>query len=171
MIYLVKPSLQHKGDFIEMMHEWKEHGGRINPGVLKKFQGNYSKWLEAIKLKEDESFTIKDKVPSTTYFVMDGDSLIGAINIRHRLNDILLISGGHIAYGIRPTQRRKGYAKLSLELALNQCKELNLYKLLITCDKDNIASSKTIISQGGIFENEVVNDKGILIERYWIELI
>ncbi len=42
-------------------------------------------------------------------------------------------------------------------------------KVLIACDTNNLASSKTIKACGGILENEVSDDEGIT-QRYWIEL-
>lgn len=33
--------------------------------------------------------------------------MVGAINIRHKLNDYLLNYGGHIGDGVRPSERKK----------------------------------------------------------------
>lgn len=48
------------------------------------------------------------------------------------------------------------------------------HKLLLTCDKGNIFSSKTILNNGGILENEVLDSVGLsktgVIQRYWITL-
>ena len=85
------------------------------------------------------------------------------------MNDSLLISGGHIGDGIRPSERNKGYGTKMIALALEKCKQMNITKVLMVCDKDNIASSKTIIKNGGILENEL-NDEGVIIQRYWINL-
>lgn len=89
--------------------------------------------------------------------------------IRHELNDYLLQYGGHIGYGVRSSQRRKGYASQMLSLALPIAKELGINKAPITCDKNNIGSAKTIMNNGGILENEVGNENEIT-QRYWIEL-
>jgi predicted acetyltransferase len=40
---------------------------------------------------------------------------------------------------------------------------------LITCDKNNIGSAKTIIKNGGVLENEVMED-GEITQRYWIDI-
>jgi predicted acetyltransferase len=56
-----------------------------------------------------------------------------------------------------------------LGLALKECKRLNIKKVLITCDKNNIASAKTIIKNGAILENEIKKGNKIS-QRYWISL-
>ena len=86
------------------------------------------------------------------------------IDIRHRLNDYLLNFGGHIDYSVRKSERQKGYATEMLALALIECMKLNIKRVLITCDKDNIASAKTIINNGGILEGSGIT------QRYWINL-
>lgn len=40
----------------------------------------------------------------------------------------------------------------------------------MVCDKENIASAKTIIKNGGILENEIISEKGKIEQRYWINL-
>lgn len=110
-------------------------------------------------------------VPDTTLFCLDKDRniFVGAVNIRHYLNDGLLRTGGHIGAGIRPGERRKGYATAMIGLALEECRKLGIDKVLITCDKDNIGSAKSIINNGGVLENEVEED-GHMEQRYWIQL-
>ena len=73
--------------------------------------------------------------------------------------------GGHIGYSIRPSQRRKGFAKLQLELGLAEARKQGLDRVLITCDEDNEASRRTILSAGGVYENTI--DRS---QRYWIDL-
>ena len=54
-------------------------------------------------------------------------------------------------------------------LALEECRKLGIYRVLMVCDKDNIASAKTIQRNGGVLENEIEED-GFLEQRYWITL-
>jgi predicted acetyltransferase len=74
-------------------------------------------------------------------------------------------------YGVLPSERRKGYATEMLRLALDKCKTLGIEKALITCDKHNIASARTIVKNRGIFENELPLDDGKIRQRYWIEVM
>ena len=95
--------------------------------------------------------------------------MVGAVNIRHDLNDYLLKYGGHIGDGIRSSERRKGYATEMIRLALEECRKLGLTRVLMTCDKNNIGSAKSIIRNGGILEDEVL-EEGVIKQRYWISL-
>ena len=96
--------------------------------------------------------------------------LLGAVNIRHYLNEALLREGGHIGDGIRPGERRKGYASEMIRLALIECRKLGIDRVLMTCDKDNVGSVKSIIKNGGVLENEFVNSDGVTEQRYWISV-
>ncbi len=94
--------------------------------------------------------------------------MVGIINIRHSLNDALKIIGGHIGFSVRKSQRQKGYATEILRLGLKFCKELKIERVYLTCDKENIASSKTILNNGGVLEGERLYE-GRMIEGYWID--
>jgi len=134
---------------------------------------NYDQWLIKVANDLDLLNIPKDKVPANTYFFIreSDDKIIGMINIRHKLNNFLINEGGHIGYSIRPTERNKGYATILLKCGLEKCRELNLQKVLITCNKSNKASAKVIQNNGGILENEIYSDTYKQeIQRYWITL-
>lgn len=42
-------------------------------------------------------------------------------------------------------------------------------RILLTCYRDNIASERTILAGGGVFEDELEDD-GEILKRYWITL-
>ena len=56
-----------------------------------------------------------------------------------------------------------------LRLALPKCKELGIDRVLMVCDDTNIGSAKSIENNCGVLENKV-DDDGVLVRRYWIEL-
>ena len=94
--------------------------------------------------------------------------MVGAISIRHYLNEKLRNSGGHIGDGIRPSERRKGYATEMIALALIKCREMGIDRVMMSCNDDNIGSRKSIISNGGVLERTVQDDDEVL-EIYWID--
>lgn len=170
-VYLVLPSEEHEAAYINMMNEWINVGGRIYPGVIKRREMDYITWLNYIKSCRNKDTCPSGYVSSDTYFLINSDEkILGAISIRHYLNDDLLSTGGHIGYGIRPAERKKGYAKMMLKMALEKCKEIGIKRVLVTCDKDNIASARTILANGGILENEVIEEDGNIVQRYWINV-
>ena len=172
-IKLVKGSYEYKNQIIDMLKEWIDYNenhpeANTSPNAI--FRNNYEDfayYLEHLEYKEPQ----EGLVPDSTFFCFDGkrNLMVGAMNIRHDLNDYLLKYGGHIGDGIRPSERRKGYATEMIQLALEECRKLGLTRVLMTCDKNNIGSAKSIIRNGGILENEVL-EEGSIKQRYWIVL-
>ena len=106
------------------------------------------------------------KVHATQFWITDDDdTLVGFLHMRHTLNDHLLDRGGHVGYGIRPTRRREGHASRALALALDALRGVGVERALVTCDDDNEASARTIISCGGVLEDVRSGTR-----RYWIDL-
>ena len=99
---------------------------------------------------------------------------MGTIQIRHRLTGELCRSGGNIGYGVRPDERKKGYASQMLTLALDFCRKIDLERVLLDCRADNAASERTIRKCGGISagEAQVPGDDGQQerIRWFWIAL-
>ena len=108
-------------------------------------------------------------VPSTFLFGFVGSKLVGRVMILHQLNDFLRKIGGHIGYGVVPSERKKGLATKMLQESLVVAKSLGLQTVLVTCDEDNLPSRKIIEKAGGVFEG--FSDQGIHLPRkrlYWI---
>ncbi len=167
---LISPSPEIKDKYEEYINEWQQADEKIVPYFVDPLQRTFEIWLEDTYKGEHKETCPENFVPASTYFLVDdAGKILGATNIRHQLNESLLVTGGHIGYGVRPSERRKGYATQILKLSIEQAKKLGLSKVLVTCDKDNLASAKTIINNGGILENEV-DHKGKMAQRYWIKI-
>ena len=169
MLKLIRLNHSYRRQLFDMMDEWTATGEKIVPYSIRK--NDYKDFDTYLKGFEEEGEGEAEHVPGTTLFCLDVDRdiLVGAVNIRHYLNEALLLNGGHIGDGIRPSERRKGYATEMIGLALEECRRLGINKVLMVCDKNNIGSAKSIMNNGGILENEIEVD-GILEQRYWIEL-
>ena len=166
---LVKASNEYRSQIVDMLEEWNSFGEKIIPYAIRRLDyHDFEFYCNNLECKDTSS----GFVPDSTFFCLDEERniMVGAVNIRHYLNESLLLNGGHIGDGVRPSERKKGIATNMISLALEECKKLGIKKVLMVCDKDNIGSAKSIINNGGILENEVVVD-GIVEQRYWIEII
>ena len=174
MMELIFPTIEHKKAILDYRQEWldAEPGGRINGswGLQNPRYEDYGLWLSEIEnLRINPMPSIN--VPASTYFAFINDKIVGNIQVRHTLNEELIHCSGHVGYGIRPSERRRGYATRMLALALEKCRKLGIDRVLISCDKENIASAKTILKNGGVLENEVAEEDGSVLQRYWITLV
>ena len=165
---LVKASERYRDQITDMLAEWKATGEKIVPYAIRRVDHHdFTYYCEHLEVRD----TGGGLVPDSTYFCLDEerDMIVGAVNIRHHLNEALLLNGGHIGDGVRPSERRKGIATKMIALALEECKKLGIEKVLMVCDRDNIGSAKSIRNNGGVLENEIEVD-GVVEQRYWIGL-
>ena len=170
-IILVKPDLSYADEIIKYKEESLAESPIINGSAGLDRLSSIEDWLEELNKRSCEDTVPKGLVPSSTYLgVREKDNyIVGMIDIRHYLNDFLKQFGGNIGYSVRKSERNKGYAKQMLKLALEKCKDLKMKKVLITCDKDNIASEKVILSAGAKFE-DIRSADGENKKRFWIDL-
>ena len=173
-VRLIKLSKEYYTQLSEMIDEWKldhevNQGNRSPRSIFKNDYHDFDYYLENLEIREPKD----GKVPDSVFFLLDTDRniLLGAVNIRHCLNDHLLQFGGHIGDGVRPSERRKGYATEMIRLSLIECKKLGINRVLMVCDKTNVGSAKSIIKNGGVLENELVDDNGKTQQRYWIDVV
>ena len=172
MIKLVKLCPEYRLQLNEMMEEWTAAGEKIVPYAIRKNDfRDFETYLAGLVLLEREN-PDSGNVPSSTYFALDTERniFVGAVNIRHYLDDYMLKWAGHIGDGVRPSERRRGYATEMISQALDICRQMGIDRVLMVCDKTNIGSARSIQKNGGILENEIVNDEGGVEQRYWITL-
>ena len=170
-IKLINPNVSMKSEYLNMISEWKEYNEELIPWSLNLDTVDFNLLVKNLN-EYSEGIGLPDGfVPCTTFWLVNNKNniIIGAIEIRHQLNDYLAFRGGHIGYGIRPSERNKGYASKMLSMSLQHCKAIGLSKVLITCLKNNIGSAKTIIKNGGILDSEDI-DNGEIFQKYWINI-
>lgn len=162
---------------LEAVREYREeflaHGDSMDGcSNLRRFE-DMEQWYDWICKAESPDTCPAGWVPDSQYLCVrntDGH-IVGMLDIRHALNDALLNYHGHIGYSVRFSERRKGYAKSMLALAKDICRSMGMEKVLVSCHKENTASAKTILKNGGVLDNEVVDHRnGEILQRYWITL-
>ena len=166
---LEKPSAKWKESYLSLIEEFQNNQEKLVPFVLQFPTDDFDAFLQIFSDAEKGIGVKEGFVPHVTYWLIVDDSVLGVSNLRLRLNESLLICGGHIGYGVRPSARKKGYATLMLKETLKKARELGIKRCLLTCDKVNAASAKTILNNGGELDSEeILEESGELIQRYWI---
>ncbi len=172
-LILVRPTPGHRGQAEDYRAEHTLAGEAHLHGSAMLDQMEYGAWLEQVRDNNDPKTARTGWVSADTFFAVrktDG-RLIGMVDIRHTLNEFLAAYGGHIGYGVRPSERRKGYATEILRLALGHAKEpLGLPRVMISCNQDNEGSRRTILACGGRLERAFTHTDGHRVEVYWIAL-
>ena len=173
--YLEEANIKRKNEAIDYIKEHIEYNSEPagTSGLDNEYE-NYEKWLEKLELMKNIETCPNNSCIGREYFLIreNDNRLVGMINLRWNLNDWMIKYGGHIGYGIRPTERNKGYNKINLYLCLLKAKEIGLDKVIITALDNNHGSIKTIKVLGGVLVNKIkyYKDENKLLGRYWIDV-
>ncbi|MGE7884627.1 GNAT family N-acetyltransferase [Bacillus sp. NPDC094077] len=168
---LLKPTREYSEQIIEYQQAFSHEGEQPHGSSSLQNFDSLDEWFVKVRIQEVGENLPLNRVPSSQFLSFEKGELIGFVNIRHRLTPELLLESGHIGYSVHPNKRRQGYATKQLQLSLVAAQKLGLKKVLITCDKSNIGSAKTIQKVGGVLENEVVSSHtDEIVQRYWVEI-
>lgn len=168
-VQLVLPTIDLRQTYLDFYQEWIDSGEDMVPWVISKDPSDFEEMLNFLFSRENGENLPENWVADSTYWlVTDANKVVGVVNIRHSLSEKLLHSGGHVGYGIRPSERRRGYAAQLLALALEKTKQLGIEKVLVVCDENNMASERTIIRNGGLQDVSYTEEDGNVVKRFWI---
>lgn len=171
---LIRPTIEYKDQVLETVKEFEDNNSNLYwVWWLKRFLDNYKWWLNLLKNNENKNTVEPWRVIAKQFLLVreSDDRLLWFINTRLEINDRLLVHGWHIWYAIRPSERRKNYATAQLFSVLDIYDEIGVEKVLLTCDKTNVWSTKTIQKCGWILENEIIDPVDWeLIKRFWIDV-
>lgn len=168
---LEEPDLKWIDSYRSMVAEFQSAGETLVPFVMR------------IPTRDPEAFLLRLQncakgigiadwfVPHQTYWLLADDrEVVGVSNLRLHLNESLLLDGGHIGLGVRPSRRKLGLGTRLIAETLVKAREQGITRVLMTCVKSNTASARAIRSNGGVLENEVtVDGHEEAIQRYWID--
>lgn len=182
-LMLLRPSkdlenqiMEYRKDFMQYNEMIKKKNNNINGSCSLHRFDSFDEWLNRVNICATDEILSPYKTLTSTFLAVrkDDNKIIGTIQVRHTLTDELLEDGGNIGYSIRPDERKKGYATQMLKLALEFCKKLGLNKVLLDCEESNIASAKTMLKCGAIFDKRQINPLpggGVeTLHKYWIYL-
>lgn len=175
--YLERPSLDRKEEIIEYLDEFVKFNSDINgTGSLDKIYEGYTfeQALERCLNMENKEYaeSIGRCQGKTFLLIRENDNrIVGTINIRWNLTEALKRFGGNIGYGVRPTERQKGYNKINLYLGLIESHKIGLNRVMLDCSVTNLGSDRTIKALGGVLERcEIDPSDGELTNVYWIDV-
>ncbi len=176
--YYERPSIARKDRIIDFLDEFVSHGSEINgSGSLDRIYEGYT--FEAalencLNMEDPEYARGVNWCPGKTFLLIreNDDRIVGTVNIRWDMPADKQRFRGNIGYGIRPEERRKGYAKLNLYMALKEAYRLGLERVMIGCSAENSASERTIQALGGILDRKEIDpEDNTLSCYYWIDVL
>ncbi|AZM87389.1 MULTISPECIES: GNAT family N-acetyltransferase [Streptomyces] len=174
MPQLVAPTPRLYSSWLCAQEEWGPDahldGGGLGSDDDVTTERGFADWTARLRARADRTAPVEQGlVHATHWWITEGDTYLGSIDLRHYLNAFLLDAGGHIGYAVRPSARGRGLAGWALAEVLHEARLLGMDRVLLTCDPGNGASARTIERGGGVLEDvreTLVGPK----RRYWITL-
>ncbi len=170
-LFLSKPDLRYENAFYTLASDYEKVGETRYQCDDGWNHNRFKDYVQKLNNQSEGKSLKPGYVPGTTYWLICDDSrIVGVSRLRHYLVDHLKKEGGHIGYDVPPSCRDQGFGTRLLSLTLDKAKEMDINRVLITCDKDNIASCKIIENNSGVLAGTGISDRtGKEILRYWIE--
>ena len=148
------------------VREHYDHGETSVSASMRLAASDYAEWLEKIRRNAREGSEERGG-RSLLFLCFDEDRLVGLLSVRYELPAQLSERFGDIGYGVRPSERNKGYATAMLRYALSVCREKGMDRAIVGCFEDNPASEAVIRKNGGVFLTENENYKPGRLCRYF----
>lgn len=174
MLRFEKIDDKYCNQYIEMLQEWKASNTSLTPDILEIPCNNEIEYRNIVLTAKNATIGMhedRDWYEICNYYLVvnDQDKLIGITAIRSNLTQLGKDTLGNIAYGIRPTERRKGYAKAVANMLVNKCRELGMNEIVACHYIENDASKRVLESAGAIPTGVLTSEySGKKIKRYII---
>ena len=175
VVQLVKPDRKYLPSVYEAVAEYQAAPSKFGIHIVQKMvaaaENDFADYFQNVADEEAGIGLKPGYVTHTVYWLVDDNQYIGSFALRHALTPSLENIGGHIAYEIRPSRRRQGYASKGLSLCLNEARKRGIKKALVTCNAENIASygvmRRAMATYGGFEDSEYKKDS-LIEKRVWI---
>ena len=119
---LIVPTTRLHNAWLDSHREWageREDGAGLSNADDTLSPEGFRRWVDRLRRSENHSYPADPGwVHTSVRWIVEDDRMLGAIALRHEINDFLLTIGGHIGYGIRPSARRHGLATFALARTL-----------------------------------------------------
>ena len=163
--------MEHEGALADFLADFQAAGEAEIPAYFPDHSADHADAVRSLAAWSRGDGLQPGWVPCSTWFVEEGDALLGVANLRHALTPALEAFGGHIGYSVRPSARGRGVGHRCLAGAMAGARGLGIERVLLTCDHENAPSCAVIERAGGRLWDEAPHAAtGRLLRRYWIEL-
>lgn len=173
MLKLAVPAVVFHRSWVAAKEEWPnghQDGAGIRTGDRFDSLEDFSAWVHRLTMSEDPLMLLEGvQVTTSRFWIVEQETYLGAIELRHVLTPVMFEAIGHIGYSVRPSARGRGIASWALNAILPHARNVGLSRVLLTCDDKNQPSARTIEKNGGILEDIRATELGIK-RRYWIDL-
>lgn len=171
MLRLEEFKKENYKDYIELYREFIDNNSDLVPDILDLKCDNeedYDKILEELENRKNGNHADKDWYFDGHYYMAyDDDRLVGLGCIRNNLTPQAYDIWGHIAAGVRPSERGKGYATKMVEMLTEEAGKLGIEEVIYCHYEQNKISPKILNRLGVEFINTVTSPySGKTIYRY-----
>lgn len=166
---LITPSLQYEDSYRSYIDELADE--ERYPFTLDLNSDHFPALVDLLRRYSEGTSVPDGLVANTTFWLVEGEEIIGVSNLRHHLTERLMRLGGHIGFGVRPSARGKGVAKELLRQTIIEADRRGLSELIVICLEENEASSRVIVANGGLLESVYsVDEYDERLHRYVIQV-
>ncbi|WP_293378715.1 GNAT family N-acetyltransferase [Phenylobacterium sp.] len=176
---LVRPAMAFMPSYVEALREGytRDPLQPETPPIIDQIE-RQAEWFVRLLAQPPHHVVLSDgslgeRTPETELWYVEGETFLGSISVRPKLDEALEAWGGHVGYTVRPSARGQGHASAMLAAMLDHIGEtLPLDRVTLTVHLDNPASMRVIEKNGGAVRDEVDHPwiEGLRGRRYWIAL-